>query len=144
MSFLTDIILPILANIITILAGGLALYIFYAKRKSIASIFNLLINYSYRITLSELQYKLESLNNYNASEPSDLDEIMNILHEIIGQVKGNDILINELNDIVVKIEAYCDGKKPLTEPRKRGITSELRERLRNLDIRSIETRSGEG
>jgi len=144
LSFLADIILPVFANIITILAGGLALFIFYVSRKSIASVFDLLINYSYRITLTELNYKLESLSNYNMNEPSEADEIMNILHEVIGQIKGNETLSSELNDFVEKIEVYCAGTKNLTEPRKRGIVSELRERLRNLDIRSIEARSGEG
>jgi hypothetical protein len=58
-----------MSNVFTILASGIAIYIFFSKRKSISSIFDLLVNYTFQLTLSELKEKIERLNEYNAKDP---------------------------------------------------------------------------
>src|ERR1700754_2040746 len=75
-------IAALVGNLFTITASAIAIYVFLTKRKEIAAAFQLLLNYSYRTTLAELERKLERLNEYNAAEPQDLPEIRNILHEI--------------------------------------------------------------
>jgi hypothetical protein len=127
-------ILSILADLATIAASSIAIYLFFVKGKTISTALSLLMNYSYQLTLSELKEKLERLNDYNASDSEDCNKIVNILHEIIGQIKGNEKLYERFSDITHKIELLASDKRKLTEPRKRSLVSELRERLRNINV----------
>lgn len=131
------------SNLFTIGASSIAIYIFATKRKSIATVFDLLINYTYQLSLSEVKEKLEKLNEYNAKNPDDNEKIVNILNEIIGQIKGNTKLNTHFSDNLKEIDGFAVGKKKLTEPRKRAIVSELRERLRHLNVRNIDSLIGE-
>lgn len=133
MTLITNI-LSILADLATIAASSIAIYLFFAKGKTISSALSLLMNYSYQLTLSELKEKLERLNDYNAGDSEECNKIVNILHEIIGQIKGNDKLYERFSDITTKIESLASDKRKLTEPRKRSLVSELRERLRNINV----------
>lgn len=132
----------LVGNVFTITASAIAIYVFLTKRKEIAAAFQLLLNYSYRTTLAELERKLERLNEYNASELADLSEIRNILHEIAGQIKGNSRLRDVTPDLAARIESLASGKQ-LTEPRKRSLVSEVREVLKNLTVVSLEQQIGE-
>ncbi len=132
-----------LSNIFTIFASGIAIYVFFVKRKSIVTVFELLINYTYQLSLSELKENLEKLNEYNANNIDENEKIINILNDIIGQIKGNDKLSKHFLKSMKEIEVFSSGKKPLTEPRKRALVSELRERLRNLNVRTIDHLIGE-
>lgn len=134
-------IVSLLSDVMTIIASGIAIFVFFAKRKQLSSALNTLLNYSYQTTLGELKEKLERLNEYNASVPSELQEIRNILHEISGQIRGNPRLAKTANNIVKKIERLADSSS-LSEPKKRSIISELREFLRSLHIDSIEPSPG--
>ncbi len=125
------------SNLLTIIASGIAIYLFATKRNEIGSAFKVLINYAYQTTLAELNQKLERLNEYNANEPSEIDEIRNILNEIAGQIRGNSRLSEHAPNLANRFEALAVSKK-LTEPSKRSITSELREVLRNVNIDSFE------
>lgn len=131
-------VMNIISDIFTIVASGIAIYLFIFKRKSISTTIKLLLNYSSQITLSELRAKIDRLNNFNSNEPSDKTEIICLLNEIIGQIKGNKILKNKYSDILKKITQYTNQPEKLDEPKKRSITAELRERLRNLDIKGID------
>ncbi len=133
MDWLKDI-LSVAANLATIAASCLAFYLFLTKGKTLSNALSLLMNYSYQLTLSELKEKLERLNDYNAKDSEECDKIINILHEILGQIKGNESLKERFSDILEKIEKLASDKRKLTEPRKRSLVSELRERLRNLNI----------
>lgn len=126
-----------LANIFTIIASALAIYIYAKNRKNISTALETLINFSFQTTLTELKEKLERLNEYNAGNPDELIEIRNILHEISGQIQGNDKLNHIAPDLAKKIEIFAKNKK-LTEPAKRSIVSEVRERLRNIQVNSAQ------
>lgn len=115
-------------------AAGIAIYLFIFKRKSILSVFHLLLNYSFQISLTELKTKLERLNDLTVNDEKQRDEVINIFNEITGQIRGNSILIEECDGILGKISNYAENPKGLTEPKKRSIVSELREKLRNVDI----------
>lgn len=130
--------ISVVSNIFTIAASGIAIYIFFTKRKAISSMFNLLMNYSYQLTLSELKEKLERLNDNNAKDPDQCEHIVNIFNEIMGQIRGNDKLKVHFEDQVLTMEVLVSNKNKLTEPRKRAIVSELRERLRHLNIKNID------
>ena len=131
------------SNLLTIGASGIAIYIFIIKRTAISTVFDLLVNYTYQLSLSEVKEKLEKLNEYNAKDADDNEKIINILNEIIGQIKGNTKLKIHFADNIKEIDGFALGRKKLTEPKKRAIVSELRERLRHLNVRNIDRLIGE-
>jgi len=90
------------------------------------------------MSLAEIKEKLERLNDYNAKDPESIEIIENIFHEIIGQVRGNDKLSGHFAELIARMEDLTTNKKTLTEPKKRAVVSELRERLRNLNIENID------
>eukprot|EP01133_Synstelium_polycarpum_P004197 gene4198-4891_t len=57
----TDIV-GLFADIFTIGASAIAIYLFVFKRDAIASVFSLLLNYSYQLSLTELKEKLDRIN----------------------------------------------------------------------------------
>lgn len=131
-----------LSNILTILASGIAIFLFVSKRKAISSVFGLLINYTYQLSLSEIKEKLERLNDYNAKDTAQNEIIINILNEIVGQIRGNDKLKVHFSEMLEKLEELMSSRKKLTEPNKRAIVSELRERLRHLNVKNIDNLMG--
>jgi hypothetical protein len=125
------------ANLFSIAASGLALYLYFSNRAKLSAALQLLLNYSFQTTLAELKGKLERLNEYNANEPADQPEIRNILHEIAGQIRCNERLVALAPKLATKIENLAQGKR-LFEPSKRAIVSEVREQLRNIQVNNIE------
>ena len=133
----------LVSNIVTVVASGIAIYLFITKWKSISSIFSLLINYTFQLTLSELKEKLEKLNEYNAKEPENYDNIVNIFNEIVGQIRGNNRLKSYFSEQITTIEKLISNRKNLTEPKKRSIIFEIREKLRDLNMENIHDLVGE-
>jgi hypothetical protein len=122
------------ANLMTVFASGIALYIFFFNREKINSALNFILNYSNQLTLTDLKFKIERLNDYNATDSNQKNEVINILNEIEGQILGNKNLKLKLEEQLNKIETFTSNPKNLTEPKKRSLVSELKESLRNLDI----------
>lgn len=125
----------LIANIFTTIASAIAIGVFFAKRKELYGVFKILLNFSFQTTIHELKNKLERLNNLHAAEPTELEEIKNILHDIAGQIRGNPILSATDNYLSERIIRLAVGKS-LTEPKKRALVSEIREILRNCQINS--------
>ncbi|WP_180109567.1 MULTISPECIES: hypothetical protein [unclassified Acinetobacter] len=125
-----------LANLFTIFASGIAIWLFFTKANEIKTAFKLLLNWSFQLTLTDLKSKIERLNEYSAKKPEELEEIRNILHEIAGQMRGNEQIVHSSNDLISKIEKLATSKS-LDEPRKRSIISEIREVLRNMQVNSV-------
>ena len=125
-----------IANILAIFASGIAIWLFFTKSKEIKTAFNLLLNWSFQLTLTDLKSKIERLNEYTTKKPDELEEIRNILHEIAGQMKGNEQIVKSSNDLIAKIEKLANSKY-LDEPKKRSIISEIREVLRNMQVNSV-------
>jgi len=129
------------------IASVIAIYLFAFKRKEIASVFSLLINYSHQLTLSEIKEKLELLNNFNANDPAHTDTILNIFHDLLGQIRGNDKLSTLMSKQIEKLERLIERDlktKPITEPKKRALISEIREKVRHLNVQSIDVLAGSG
>ncbi|MFY9261490.1 MAG: hypothetical protein WAO71_13395 [Gallionella sp.] len=126
------------ANVFAIAASALAIYLFVTNRGNISVAFQFLLNYSFQTTLAELKEKLERLNEYNANEPSHLEPIKNILHEVAGQIRGNPRLQAAEPKLAAKLEAFANSKK-LAEPLKRSMVSEVRETLRNIQVNNMES-----
>jgi hypothetical protein len=128
-------VVSFLANALTIGASSIAIYIFFTKRAEISSAFSALLGWSFQTTLSDLKGKLERLNEYNANEETDQFEIRNILHEIAGQIRGNQRLQSIAPDLANRLERLASQKK-LSEPAKRSMVAEAREVIRNIQINS--------
>lgn len=121
------------ANVLTIFASTLAIYIFYFNRDKIKSAINFILNYSNQLTLTDLKFKIERLNDFNANDAVQKMEVINILHEIEGQINGNLLLKDRLKEQHEKLANLIGNPKALSEPKKRSIVSELRESIRNID-----------
>jgi len=121
------------ANILTIFVSGIAIYVFIYNKDRITSAINLILNYSNQLTLTDIKFKIERLNDYNANDNLQKVEVINILHELQGQILGNKNLKEQLIDQLRKIESYTTTPRLFTEPRKRSLVSELKESIRTLD-----------
>ena len=122
------------ANLLTIIASSIAIYVFIKSKDKIASALNALINYSIQLTLSDLKYRVERLNDYTMADKEQQKEVINILHEIEGQINGSKILGDVLKGQLVKISNFTNNPKALTEPNKRSLVAELREKIRHIDV----------
>tara|TARA_Y100000034_G_scaffold135013_1_gene205317 strand:+ start:2949 stop:3383 length:435 start_codon:yes stop_codon:yes gene_type:complete len=129
-----DFWVSFLASLFTISASGLAIYIYVVNKDKISTAFNLLLNYSKQLTLSELKFKIERLNDFTTNETEQKKEVINILSEIEGQIIGNKKIKSELEPQSEKIKSFLENSRTLTEPKKRSLVSELRESVRNIDI----------
>jgi hypothetical protein len=123
-----------IANFMTILVSGIALYVFIFNREKINSALNFILNYTNQLTLTDLKFKIERLNDYNTNEVNQKGEVVNILNEIEGQILGNKNLKSKLEEQLSKLESFTSNPKNLIEPKKRSLVSELKESIRNLDI----------
>jgi hypothetical protein len=85
-----------------------------------------------------LKSKLERLNDLSASDPEEKDEIVNVMGDIVGQLCGNPTLAQKCPKLIRRTAAYVDKPQTLTEPRKRGLVSELRETIRNADVQNYD------
>lgn len=130
----------LVASFFTVVASGIAIYVFFAKGPELRTAFSLLLNWSFQLTLTELKSKLERLNEYNANEPTDVEEIRNILHEIAGQIRGNRRVNAASQEIAIRLEQLARSKG-LTEPKKRSMVAELREILRNIEVNTLAAQS---
>ncbi|OEC90735.1 hypothetical protein [Acinetobacter sp. YK3] len=129
-------LISVIANLFTIFASGIAIWLFLTKSKEIKLAFKLMLNWSFQLTLTDLKSKVERLNEYNANNSDEIEEIRNILHEIAGQIRGNSRLNQQAPELIMKVERFSSGNR-ITEYKKRALTSEIREILRNLEVNSL-------
>ncbi len=127
-------IIAVSANVFSIGAAAVALYLFFFKGKQIASFFQLLLRYSFHITITELFSKLDRINNFSAADEEGGIEVVNILSEIEGQINGNPLLRKNCKTISKKVYDAIRSKKPITETSKRSLVSELRETIKNIHV----------
>ena len=132
-----------IANLMAIAASGIAIYLFVWKRNYISSVFNTLLSYSTQITLSELNEKLNTLNELRATEPEHKNEILNLFNDIAGQLRGHPTLKSKFSDLIEEIGRITASKAKITEQKKRALVSELRERVRHVGILNIELVKGQ-
>ncbi len=83
-----------IANAVTIAVPVVAGIIFVSKRRTISAVLRLLVGYSYRLSFSELNAKIEKLSEMKVDD--DPDEILNLMGDICGHMKGNPLLCGRL------------------------------------------------
>lgn len=130
--------LTAVSNVLTIGAAGIALYIFFFRGREIYAVFQVLKSHALQITLSELTFKLERLNDFDADDASQKSEILKLLSEIQGQITGNKPLRAQLSTQLASIKLYINNPAKLSETRKRSFVFELRETIRTVDIENLQ------
>lgn len=128
------------ANCFTIVTAVIAIYVFKVKGPALAAALTLLLNFSFQTTLGELKEKLERLNEYRAHDAVDNIEIVNIFHELLGQINGNARVSNAMPDVVIKLEKMLT--REITEPKKRAMISLIREKLKTMNVESATDMTG--
>lgn len=124
----------LIVNILTGFAAVIAIVVYFRNRDKIFTAFNLLMNFSAQLTLTDLKLKIERLNEFTANDENQKVEIINILSEIEGQIIANETIKSVLIIQYQKICSFIEKPKSLTEPKKRSLISELRESIRNIDV----------
>ena len=134
--------LTVLAEVLTVLASLTVLYVFFAKRGAVASALRLLLGYANQLTLTELFSKLDRLNDLNADEESQSKMVKNILGDIVGRIRGNKMLRRECAEVLDRAVRLVNRARPIEEPRKRALVSEIRETLRSISVQNIDGLTG--
>ncbi len=134
--------LNLIESVLSIGAAGIVVYLFIYKRKSISSIYHILLNYTFRTTIMELKIKIEKLNDLNANDDTDRKDVINILNEIVGQMRGNPILNRNCTEIINKLSKSANSPR-LNDARKRTVLFELRENLNYIDVQEHNNILGE-
>jgi hypothetical protein len=136
-------IIALVANGLTIVVSLIAIYLFLWKRKSISTAIRLLLNYSFHITLSELTSKLDRIVDLRSGDREQKEEIICLLNEIVGQVRGNRKLYNACENLIRRLTKYLKEPDKISDPATRSFISELREILRHINIRDYDDILGE-
>jgi len=136
-------IVSLAANALTIIVSLLAIIIFLTKRKSIATAIKLLLNYSFRSTFSELTSKLDKLVDLRSEDPEQKKEMICLLNDIIGQVKGNKKLHVACDKLIRQFVKYAERPDRVNDPTTRSLVSQLRETLKYIDLKDFDGILGE-
>lgn len=121
--------LAIADSVFTIAASGLAIYIYARKRREISAALRLLLNFSTAMSMTDLRLKLERLNDLNADDDGDRKEVVGVINELCGQIRGNKAMKKRLAPLARKLQPYAEETKSVTQARKRALVAEIREYL---------------
>jgi len=127
--------ISVAADLFTVAASAIAIYLFFFKREEINAAFQALIGYTFRLSLRDLERRLDDLNRLNADVPSQKAEIINLLAEILGQARGNPRLGTAMDVTLQGLETLLKNPNAITQPRMRGMVSELRGRIQVAELR---------
>ena len=134
-------ILSIAADVATVAATLLAFYLYFGKGSEIKAMLRAVANFAHQSSLGEIRQKLETLNSLRVKD--DHEEIVSVLHDICGQIDGNPKLKDYFEIVTTKVRAQTSARRVLTEPQKRSLVSELREKLRHSDVSNISDAMGD-
>ena len=126
-----------MGGIATVLATGLAYYLYWTNRDKISAVLGALLHYGSRLTYSELTEKLNRLGEMRADDKAQKGEIIASMGELYGQLQGNSELRVVCLDSLREIEIYLKSPDKLTEPTHRMLVARLRETLRQHEIAKL-------
>ena len=95
------------------------------------------------MSLQELNTNIDRLNDYDADNDKDRKYVINLLNDVVGQMKGNPVLSKKCKNILETLSKLTDNPDRLTEARKRSAVSQLRETLRNINTQNFNEIVGE-
>ncbi len=123
------------------IAAIIVVYLFVFKRKAISSIYNLLLNYVFQISQNELLEKIKEINSLNADESPK--KVTEMLFDVKGQIQGNPILAKNCDSILKRISKFQQHPDQLTNVRVKELMSELKEKIKYINIQSYNEILGE-
>lgn len=126
--------IDVVAELFTISASGIAIYLLLFKKQEISAAFQALVGFSFQLSLRDLERRLDDLNRLNASATKHREQVINILSEIDGQSRGNRRLATALGTALVELRDILQKPEGLSEPQKRRLVAELRERIRSAEL----------
>jgi hypothetical protein len=127
-------VVGLVADVVTIAAGGIAIYLFLAKRGAVMRALSLLLSYSLRLTLHDFESKLDRLAELNMEGVPEAKRAVFLLREVQGQIRGNPTLRSNCGHLLGKIDNIVNPRTTGREERKCALVSEARELLRNLIV----------
>jgi len=126
------------ADIVQVLLGIAAFVIGLTQRKKISAAFSLLLSYSLRTSLSDLNHLIEKLNEHSIEDPPNPRAVRVTLARIHGKIRGNEILQKHMGTKVLKpikiMIDELDAGRTVNETDKISLCTELKERLTTLEI----------
>lgn len=134
-------VVAFLADIATVAAAALAFYLFFAKGSEIRAMLRAVANFAHQSSLGEIRQKLDLIASLRAQD--DQEEIISIFHDICGQIDGNPRLKDHFASLTERVRKLSGARRPLAEPLKRSLVSELREKLRHSDVSNIADAMGD-
>lgn len=141
--YFTYICVNYIDAIFSIIVAIIFLYLFINKRKAISSIYQVLLNFSFQMSLQELNTNIDRLNDYDADNDKDRKYVINLLNDVVGQMKGNPVLSKKCKNILETLSKFTDNPDRLTDANKRFAVSQLRETLRNINTQNFNEIAGE-
>jgi hypothetical protein len=132
--------ISVAGDLFTVAASTIAIYLFIFKKEEINAAFQALIGYTFRLTLRDLERQLDDLNRLNADAPSQKTEIIGLLAEILGRARG-DLRVGAAMDATLRrLETLLESPNAITQPKLRGLISELRGRIETAEVSTFRTR----
>ena len=141
--YFTYICVNYIDAIFSIIVAIIFLYLFINKRKAISSIYQVLLNFSFQMSLQELNTNIDRLNDYDADNDKDRKYVINLLNDVVGQMNGNPVLSKKCKNILETLSKFTDNPNKLTDAKKRYAVSQLRETLRNINTQNFNEIAGE-
>lgn len=127
--------------VFTTIAAIIFVYLFFFEGKAISSIYKLLLNHFFQISQYEIYDKIKEVNGYNANE--NQQKVREILCDIKGQMRGNPILAKNCKLILKKLSKFEQHPEELNNNIKFELMSELKEKIRYINIQSYDELLGE-
>jgi len=134
-------VLSILADLGTVAASLLAFYLFFVKGSEIRAMLRAVANFAHQSSLGEIRQKLDLIASLRVRD--DHEEIISVFHDVCGQIDGNPKLKEHFELLTKRVRKQAGGRQDLTEPQKRSLVSELREKLRHSDVSNIADAMGD-
>lgn len=114
-----------LADTLTVLLGGLALYGLIAKRKKIATLVNVVLNSQLNERVRRIRGTLTQLENISLDDKTRYKECMALLGQLSGQLKPFAASRPKLQAPHADLVFMLEGKKHVQEHRKNAVTHEI-------------------
>jgi len=131
--------ITIVSDTLAAVASGIAIYLFFFKKKEILEIYAALKNYAQQLTISELKLKLALLKDLDADETANKTKVKNLISEIVGQIQGNKKIYPLLQEVILPWEKLLeDPKNKLTQSDKCRTSSQLDEKLKHIFVENFD------
>lgn len=134
------------SSLFTCVVAGYGSYLIIFKKNIVNSYFNSLTNITLQKTASELEHKLDKLNDINAEDrdPLRIQDMLCLLSEIDGQIEGNVVLKKRFEKEQSELIKFISQDGGFSEPKKRRLVSLLREKIKTLNDEIYRDLANEG